>query len=85
MLNGILQLHHLGVMLGYKIAKCMIDPQRLVFALVLLIYILIIKIQQKRSTPYNSAHQDSKSCKGSSDAVGITDLFQYIPSSEVAI
>jgi len=63
-----LQLHHLGVMLGYKIAKFMIEPQVSICTRPV-IYFNNKETAEKEVHHTTPAHQDSKSMQGSSDAV----------------
>ena len=63
-----LQLHHLGVMLGYKISKCMIEPQVSICTRPV-IYFNNKDTAEKEVHHTTPAHQDSKSMQGSSDAV----------------
>jgi phytanoyl-CoA hydroxylase len=63
-----LQLHHLGVMLGYKISKFMIEPQVSICTRPV-IYFNNKETSEKVVHHTTPAHQDSKSMQGSSDAL----------------
>ena len=85
-----LQLHHLGVMLGYKVSKFMIDPQVSICTRPV-IYFNNKNTSEKDVHHTTPAHQDSKSMQGSSDAlvcwvplIGITEdlgQLQVVPKS----
>jgi|TARA_B100001094_G_scaffold39215_1_gene33660 phytanoyl-CoA hydroxylase len=63
-----LQLHHLGVMLGYKVSKFMIEPQVSICTRPV-IYFNNKDTAEKSVHHTTPAHQDSKSMQGSSDAL----------------
>ena len=63
-----LQLHHLGVMIGYKMAKFMIDPQISICTRPV-IFFNNKDTAEKDVHHTTPAHQDSKSMQGSNDAV----------------
>ena len=63
-----LQLHHLGVMLGYKVSKFMIEPQVSICTSPV-IYFNNKETSEKVVHHTTPAHQDSKSMQGSNDAL----------------
>ena len=72
-----LQLHHLGVMLGYKVANFMKDPLVNICTRPV-VYFNNINTSKKHSNHTLQAHQDSKSMQGSSDA-----LVCWVPLAEL--
>lgn len=87
-----LQLHHLGVMLGYKISNFMHDPLVNICTRPV-VYFNNIDTSKKHANHTLQAHQDSKSMQGSSDALvcwvplaPLTDLtgtLEVVPGSHL--